>query len=104
MLGAGVGLVFVAVSITAMAGIPGRHAGTASGFLMTGQEIRAALGVAVLAAVATAGGDLTTSTGAATGFSSGFLAAAGIAVGLAVFAFLSMPARRTTGQAHLHLH
>jgi len=40
----------------------------ASGFLMTGHEIGAALGVAVLAAVATAGGDLTTPAGAATGF------------------------------------
>ena len=60
VLGVGVGLVFVAVSITAMAEIPGQHAGTAFGFLMTGHEIGAALGVAVLAAVATAGGDLTT--------------------------------------------
>ncbi len=55
LIGLGVGLVFVAVSITAVAGIPARHAGMASGFLMTGHEIGAALGVAVLAAVATAG-------------------------------------------------
>jgi hypothetical protein len=54
LIGLGVGLVFVAVSITAMAGIPAQHAGMASGFLMTGHEIGAALGVAVLAAVATA--------------------------------------------------
>ena len=54
VLGVGIGLLFVAVSITAMAGIPGQHAGMASGFLMTGHEIGAALGVAVLAAVATA--------------------------------------------------
>jgi hypothetical protein len=104
LIGVGVGLVFVAVSITAMAGIPAQHAGMASGFLMTGHEIGAALGVAVLAAVATAGGDLTTPTGAATGFSGGFLAAAGIAVGLAVVAFLAMPAQRATGQARLHMH
>jgi EmrB/QacA subfamily drug resistance transporter len=104
LVGLGVGLVFVAVSITAMAGIPAQHAGMASGFLMTGHEIGAALGVAVLAAVATAAGDLTTPTGAATGFSGGFLAAAGIAVGLAVVAFLAMPAQRATGQARLHMH
>ena len=103
LIGLGVGLVFVAVSITAMAGIPAQHAGMASGFLMTGHEIGAALGVAVLAAVATAAGDLTTPTGAATGFSGGFLAAAGIAV-LAVVAFLSMPAQRAPGQARLHRH
>ena len=53
LIGLGVGLVFVAVSITALAGIPAQHAGMASGFLMTGHEIGAALGVAVLAAVAT---------------------------------------------------
>ena len=104
LIGLGVGLVFVAVSITAMAGIPAQHAGMASGFLMTGHEIGAALGVAVLAAVATAAGDLTTPTGAATGFSWGFLAAAGIAVGLAVVAFLAMPASRATGQARMHMH
>ena len=104
LLGGGVGLVFVAVSVTAMAGIPAQHAGMASGFLMTGHEIGAALGVAVLAAVATAGGDLTTPAGAATGFSWGFLAAAGIAAGLAVAAFLAMPASRATGQARMHMH
>jgi hypothetical protein len=69
LLGLGAGLVFVAVSITAMAGIPAQNAGMASGFLMTGHEIGAALGVAVLAAVATAAGDLTTPAGAAVGFS-----------------------------------
>jgi hypothetical protein len=35
-----------------MAGIPASHAGVASRFLMTGHEIKAALGVAVLSAVA----------------------------------------------------
>jgi len=87
-----------------MAGIPSQHAGTASGFLMTGHEIGAALGVAVLAAVATAGGDLTTPTGAAAGFSWGFLAAAGIAAGLAVVAYLTMPTVRATGMARMHMH
>jgi hypothetical protein len=104
LIGVGVGLVFVAVSITAMAGIPAQHAGMASGFLMTGHEIGAALGVAVLAAVATAGGDLATRAGAATGFSWGFLAAAGIAAGLAMVAFLAMPASKATGHAKMHMH
>ena len=43
-LGLGVGMVFVPVSVTSMAGIPASHAGVASGFLMTGHEIGAALG------------------------------------------------------------
>ena len=104
MAGFGVGLVFVAVSVTAMTGIPAQHAGMASGFLMTGHEIGAALGVAVLAAVATAAGDLTTPAGAAAGFSGGFLAAAGIAAGLAVVAYLTMPAVPGTGMARMHMH
>ena len=104
VFGLGVGMVFVAVSITAMAGISAQHAGMASGFLMTGHEIGAALGVAVLAAVAIAAGDLTTTSGAATGFSWGFLAAAGIAAALAVMAFLFMPAQRAIGQARMHMH
>ncbi len=104
LTGFGAGLVFVTVSITAMAGIPAQHAGMASGFLMTGHEIGAGLGVAILAAVATAAGDLTTAGGAATGFSWGFVAAAGIAVALAGAAFLAMPATRATGQARMHMH
>ena len=52
LLGLGVGMVFVPVSVTSMAGIPASHAGVASGFLMTGHEIGAALGVAILSAVA----------------------------------------------------
>jgi hypothetical protein len=57
----------------------------------------------VLAAVAIPGGDLTTPAGAATGFSWGFLAVAGIAAGLAVVAFLAMPASRGAGQARMHM-
>ena len=73
MLGLGVGMVFVPVSVTSMAGIPSSHAGVASGFLMTGHEIGAALGVAILSAVASSAGSLTTATGAADAFSAGFI-------------------------------
>jgi predicted MFS family arabinose efflux permease len=55
-LGLGVGMVFVPVSVTSMTDIPASHAGLASGFLMTGHEVGAALGVAVLSAVATSAG------------------------------------------------
>ncbi len=97
-------MVFVPVSVTAMANIPDSHAGVASGFLMTGHEIGAALGVAVLSAVASTAGSLTTSTGAADAFSRGFVGAAVIGVVVAVFALLRMPATRATGGGHLHLH
>lgn len=104
VIGLGVGMVFAPVSITAMAGIPPQHAGLASGFLMTGHEVGAALGVAVLSAVASSAGSLATEAGVVDGFPRGFLAAAGIAVALAVFAALRMPATRVEGGAGMHLH
>jgi hypothetical protein len=87
-----------------MAGIPASHAGVASGFLMTGHEIGAALGVAVLSAVASTAGSLTTSAGAADAFSRGFLGAAVMGGLVAVYALLRMPATRATGGGNLHMH
>jgi len=85
-MGLGIGMVFVPVSVTSMAGIPASHSGVASGFLMTGHEIGAALGVAVLSAVASSAGALTTTDGAADAFSRGFTGAAVIAVAVSVVA------------------
>jgi EmrB/QacA subfamily drug resistance transporter len=104
-LGLGVGMVFVPVSVTSMAGIPASHAGVASGFLMTGHEIGAALGVAILSAVASTAGTLTTAAGAADAYSRGFIGAAVMAALVAVFALVRMPATRATdGGGHLHMH
>ncbi|HEV2885497.1 MAG TPA: MFS transporter [Jatrophihabitans sp.] len=105
VLGVGVGLTFVAVSVSATAGIPAQHAGLASGFLMTGHEVGAALGVAVLSAVATGAGSLTSRDGVAAGFASGFLAAAVLAALVAVIAYLRMPSTRSSlGGGGMHLH
>lgn len=104
IVGLGAGMVFVSVSASAMNGIPDQHAGMASGFLMTGHEVGAALGVAALSAVATTAGVLTTADGAAAAFSRGFVGAAALAAGFAVFALLRMPATRSTGGGHHHLH
>ncbi len=103
VVGLGVGMVFVPVSVTAMAGIPPQHAGMASGFLMTGHEVGAALGVAVLSAVAGTAGNLADVSGVVNGFPRGLLAAAAIAATLAVVAFLRMPSVRAEGAA-MHLH
>lgn len=105
LLGIGVGMVFAPVSVSAMAGIPPQHAGTASGFLMTGHEIGAALGVAVISAVAATAGSLTSADGVAAGFSPGFLTAAAIAAGMAVIAYRRMPKETiTTGAGGMHHH
>ncbi len=103
-LGLGVGMVFVPVSVTSMTGIPESHAGVASGFLMTGHEIGAALGVAVLSSVASTAGTLSTHDGAALGFSRGLVGAAVIAAVVALVALVRMPATRVADGARLHLH
>jgi EmrB/QacA subfamily drug resistance transporter len=103
VLGFGAGMVFVAVSGSAMGGIPDEHAGLASGFMMTGHEVGAALGVAVLSALATSAGALTTPGGAADAFSRGALGAGLISVAFAAFAVVRMPATRGGG-GHLHMH
>jgi EmrB/QacA subfamily drug resistance transporter len=102
--GVGFGMVFVAVAVTAMAGIPPQHAGMASGFLMTGHELGAALGVAVLSAIAVSAGDLTTAAGVVEGSSRGFTAAAVIATVLAAGAFWQMPATRVDPSVAARLH
>ena len=104
VLGFGVGMVFVAVAVTSMAGIPAQHAGMASGFLMTGHEIGAALGVAALSAVATAAGSLTDAAGVVAGYSAAFVAAAILSALVGVIAYLRMPAARMDGAAAMHMH
>ena len=59
-----------------MNAIPAEHTGMASGFLITGHEVGAALGVAVLSAIAGTAGNLTAPTGTADAFTRGGLAAA----------------------------
>ena len=72
---------------------------------MTGHEIGAALGVAVLSAVASTAGTLTTASGAADAFSRGFTGAAVIGVVVAAFALLRMSsAKGAGGGGHLHMH
>ena len=98
-LGLGAGLVFPAVSITAMTDVVDDDAGMASGLMQTSHELGAALGVAVLSAVATAAGATP-----ALGYEDGSLAMAAIAGVLGVVALLSVPTTRpvTTARAFAH--
>jgi EmrB/QacA subfamily drug resistance transporter len=100
-MGAGLGLVFVSVSVTAMAGVEHEQSGLASGLLMTGHEVGAAVGVAVLSVIAT-----TAASGA--GFTAGYrtalVAAAVIAAVLALFALLVVPAVRPSGNVRAGMH
>ena len=88
LIGSGTGLVFPAATVTAMSEVAADRAGLASGLMTAAHEIGAALGVAVFAAVAAAGG------GFAAGYRHGFIVVAATAAGLAVAALLAIPAVR----------
>jgi len=95
IFGPGVGLAFVTASIAALAGVPERDSGVASGLSNTAFQVGAALGVAIVTTVAVTRTDdyLAANTGAnrlvalTEGFQSAFLAVAilaGIGVALAI--------------------
>jgi EmrB/QacA subfamily drug resistance transporter len=90
VLGLGIGLTFVSVSIAAMADVPHERAGVASGLMTTSHELGAALGVAVMAAVA--------------GYGDGFRVTAAIAAGLAVLAAVAVPSVRPPSGATAPMH
>lgn len=99
IIGAGTGLVFPAVSVTAMSDVSADRAGLASGLMTTAHEIGAALGVAVFSVVAIAVGG-----GFAAGYRHGFTVAAGVAAGLALLAAVAIPAVRPADGARLAVH
>jgi EmrB/QacA subfamily drug resistance transporter len=104
VVGVGMGLVFPGVTVTALSEVPANEAGLASGFLATSHELGAALGVAVLAAIAATAGDITTLTGIAAGYQDGFIAAAGIAAALGAIALWSVPSIRPPEGAAAPMH
>jgi EmrB/QacA subfamily drug resistance transporter len=101
VLGIGLGLAFVAISVTTMADVEGDRAGLASGLMMTGHEVGGALGVAVLSAVATA---VAASSGFAAGYQAGLVAAALLGGAVALLALVTVPSVRPQGASHAGLH
>jgi EmrB/QacA subfamily drug resistance transporter len=99
LLGLGVGLTFVAISVTAMSEIEGEHAGLASGLMTTAHELGGAVGVSILSAVALGAG-----AGFADGYGRGGLAAAIMAGALAVVALLAVPAFRPSAASRVAMH
>ncbi len=108
----GIGLAFIPATISAVAGVADHEAGLASGLVNTSRLFGGALGLAVLAAIATArtSSDLhhgTQSVHAAltSGFQLAFLIAAGFALvgGLvAAFGLPALSARNENGPARVH--
>jgi EmrB/QacA subfamily drug resistance transporter len=81
LMGVGIGPMFVAISVAAMSEVPQRFSGLASGVMMTGHEVGAALGVAAITAV---GGELTTRAGLIDGYPDAFVFIAGLMLALLV--------------------
>jgi len=100
LLGAGVGPMFVAISVGAMSDVPDHASGLASGLMMTGHEVGAALGVAVLTTVA---GDITTRAGLVAGYGDAFVAVAVLLLVLLVPTTL-VPRTARAGAAGHHGH
>jgi len=102
LVGAGIGPMFVAIAVAAMSDVPAERSGLASGLMMTGHEIGAALGVAALTALA---GDLVTRAGLVSGYERAFTATAGFLAALFVLSMLTVPRGRpaagaTPGHGH----
>jgi EmrB/QacA subfamily drug resistance transporter len=99
LLGFGIGLVFIAITVTAMSEVPPERTGVASGLMTTAHELGGAFGVAIFATVALGAG-----AAFVDGYSDGALTGALIAAALALVALVAVPAVRpaTTAQVALH--
>jgi hypothetical protein len=102
LLGLGVGLTFVATSVTAMAEIQAERAGFASGLMTTAHELGAAFGVAIFSAVAL--GSAAAGTAFVQGYGNGALAGTLIAIVLAVFAAVAVPTFRPVAGQRITMH
>jgi EmrB/QacA subfamily drug resistance transporter len=99
-LGTGLGLAFPAIQISAMSDVDHDRAGIASGLIQTSHEVGAALGIAVVSAIAVSGSH----PGATFGYGNGFAAAAVIAVALGLLAAVSLASVRPAPGAAVALH
>jgi len=101
LVGAGFGLSFVPMTMAAMAGVPARDAGLASGILNTSRQVGGAVGLAVLATIAASASQghgaapTALAVSLTTGYDRAFLVAAAVLLaGAALSAGLPGPARR----------
>jgi EmrB/QacA subfamily drug resistance transporter len=100
LIGFGVGLTFVAISVTAMSEIPPERAGVASGLMTTGHELGGAFGVSLVSAVALGSG----ASGFVSGYGQGAVAGAILAAALALIALVAVPKFRPVTAARVAIH
>jgi EmrB/QacA subfamily drug resistance transporter len=104
--GVGAAMAFIAGTIAATTGAVDDDAGLASGLLNTSQQVGGAIGVAAIAAIATArttdvlaAGERLPAVALTEGFRTGYLVVAGVALLGAVLAAILIPAGRTEQRA-----
>ena len=98
LIGLGIGMSFVPMTLSATTGVPPHEAGLASGLINTTRQVGGALGLAVMATVATtiATDQLTSHHGVAAGLTDGYTAAFAIAgAGLVIGALLALVLPKT---------
>ena len=103
VIGLGVGFVFPGASVTAFSTVDLHQMGLASGLISTAHELGAALGVAILAAVA-AIATATDPAALSVGYEDGFIAAAAIALAFAAIAATAVPSVRPAAGASAPVH
>ena len=100
ILGVGMGMAFVPVTIAGTSGVAPEDSGLASGLLNTTQQVGGSLGLAILSSIATSRTTSALHTGAALpaalthGFKGAFLVGAGLCAMGAVFTIVLLPGRR----------
>ena len=95
LLGVGMGTSFIAVTIAALAGVPGRDAGIASGLVNTSRQIGGAIGLAAVTTIATSAAGGTTLADTTHGYRVAFGT-------LAVLALVGAVLTTTMRVAHRH--
>lgn len=103
MIGFGVGLAFVAFSVTAMAEVTDDNAGLASGLMTTAHEMGGAFGVSIFSAVAL-GASAAGGVGLVHGYGQGALAGALIAAALALIGMTAVPPFRSAIAQRVGMH
>jgi EmrB/QacA subfamily drug resistance transporter len=102
MTAIGFGTAFVSVTMAATLGVREEESGLASGLVNTGQQIGAALGLGIMATIATsrteglAGDGVALPTALTEGFQDAFLLGSGFALAGAAIAFIALRERRGT--------
>ncbi len=101
VIGAGLALAFVALTVASASGVDEDHHGSAGGLINMTQQIGGAVGLAIVTAVATSHGTVPDLAGLTSGFRSALLVAAGIGAAAVIATLVALPgaARDKPGRA-----